>query len=106
MAYADAWQRRTFGPATSAIVLATKGGAVLGGIWISAKGTTNVFAAADTASAAPVFTTGKFISSVTSLGKGAYHRFGEDGIACGTGLAVRCVSMTGVILWRPSSAGV
>ena len=105
MAYADAWQRRTFGPAASVIRLATKGGAVLGGIWISAKGTTNVFAAADTASATPVFTTGKFISSVSSLAKGM-HSFGPDGIACGTGLAVTVASMTGTIFWRPSSAGI
>lgn len=105
MAYADAWQRRTFGPAASVIKLASKGGAVLGGVWISAVGALNVFAAADTASAAPVFTTGKFISSVSSLARGM-HSFGPDGIACGTGLAVSVASMTGVILWRPSSAGV
>ncbi len=98
------WQYTTFGPATSVKVLATKGGAVLGGVWISAKGTTNVFTAADTASAAPVFTTRKFISSVTSLAKGM-TTFGA-GIACGTGLAVRVASMTGTIIWRPSSSGI
>lgn len=100
----NTWQYRAFGPATSVITLAAKGGAVLGGVWISAKGTTNVLTAADTASTTPVFTTGKFISSVASLARG-WYAFG-GGIACGTGLAVRVASMTGTILWRPSSAGV
>lgn len=100
----NSWQYRAFGPATSVIRLAVKGGATLGGIWISAKGTTNVFTAADTASTTPAFTTGKFISSVSSLARGLQSF--DGGIACGTGLAVRVVSMTGTILWRPSSAGV
>ena len=103
MAYADAWQRRTFGPAASVIKLASKGGAVLGGVWISAVGAVPTFTAYDTASAAPALR--KIVSSVASLARGM-HSFGPDGIGCGTGLAVRVVSMTCTVLWRPSSAGV
>ena len=100
----NSWQYKTFGPATSAITLATKGGATLGGFWISAKGTTPVITAADTASAAPVFTTRKFLASTTLTAIGNVDFNG--GIACGYGLAVRVASCSGTILWRPSSSGV
>ena len=100
----NSWQYKTFGPATSVFVLASKGGATLGGFWITAQGTSPTITAADTASAAPVFTTRKFLASTTLTAIGNVDFNG--GIACGYGLAVRTASCTGAILWRPSSSGI
>ena len=98
----NSWQYKKFGPATSAIVLATKGGATLGGFWISAKGTTPVIAAYDTASAAPTLRPSVGSTTLTAIGNVDFN----GGIMHGTGLCVRVASCTGTILWRPSSAGV
>ena len=97
----DSWQSRYFGPAASTVILAAKGGAVLGGVWISAKGTTPLISAFDTASATP---TQRRICSVTPTAVGPLDFLG--GVGCGTGLVVKVASATGTILWRPSSAGV
>ena len=87
--------------AASTIVLAAKGGAVLGGIWVSSKTAGGIVQAWDTASTTP--TLRNFVTSCVSLPKGITE-FGP--IECGTGLVVKTSSIKGCILWRPSSAGV
>lgn len=99
----EIWQARKFGPAASTIQLATKGGATLGGIWISAKGTTPVLQAFDTASATPSLNVIVASHTPTAVGM-AVNLLG--GIGCGNGLAVKVASATGTILFRPSNAGV
>ena len=98
----NTWQAKTFGPAASTFSLATKGGAVLGGIWITAKGTNPSVSAFDTASATPSLRT--IVASHIPAAVGIINLLG--GIGCGTGLAVKTASCTGTILWRPSNAGV
>lgn len=95
------WQYRTLTGAASTIVLSTKGGAVLGGIWISSKAAGGVIRAYDTASATP--TLNKFVASCLSLPKGRTD-FGP--VEVGTGLVVATASIVGCIFWRPSSAGI
>ncbi len=99
----NTWQARKFGPAASTIVLATKGGAVLGGVWLSAKGTTPSFSAYDQASSTLVAANIK-VGSTTMTAIGLADFMG--GIEFGTGLAFKAASCTGSIFWRPSSAGV
>lgn len=93
------WQQRTLTGAASTIVLATAGGAVLGGIWISSKTATGFIAAFDTASATPA--TRKFITSCLSLSKGRTMME----IELGFGLGIKTASIVGCLLWRPTNAG-
>jgi hypothetical protein len=94
------YQYRTLTGAASTIVLSTKGGAVLGGVWISSKTATGILQAFDTASTTP--TLNKFIASCVSLPKG----FSNTGpVEVGTGLVVKTASVVGCLFWRPSQAG-
>lgn len=94
------WQYRTLTGAASTISLATQGGAVLGGLWLSSKTSTGFITCFDTASATP--TKNKFVASTLSLPKGRTD-FGP--IETGTGLVVKTASITGCIMWRPGMAG-
>lgn len=96
----QSWQYRTLTGAISLITLATKGGATLGGIWISSKNAAGYVAAYDTVSATPAIN--KFVASVLSLPKGRTD-FGP--IETGTGLIVKTGSITGCLMWRPGQAG-
>lgn len=96
------FQGRVFGPAASTITLATKGGAVLGGVWISAKGTTPVVAGYDQASA----TLNAGTRRLASCSPAAVGLIDVKGIEFGLGMIIKVSSCTGTILWRPSSAGV
>lgn len=92
------FQARKFG-AGSVVVLATKGGAVLGGVWISTKGTTPTIVAYDAAASV----TGSDVlpaTVITAVGKQDFPAF-----ETGTGLTVKCLSCTGTIFWRPSNSG-
>src|SRR5678816_2052526 len=92
------YQYRTPTGVASTMVLATKGGAVLGGIWISSKTATAFVAAVDTASATP--TLNPFVASTLSLTKGLQN-FGP--VEMGTGLVVKTASVKGCIFWRPQA---
>ena len=93
------WMARKFGPAASTIALATKAGAVLGGIWITAKGTSPTIVAYDaTASVAASAILPSHIPAALGL-------IDLKGIGCGTGLTVLNASCSGVILFQPSNAG-
>lgn len=94
------WQYRTLTGVASTIVLSTKGGATLGGVWISSKTATGFISAFDTASATP--TLNKFVASTLSLGKGR-HELGPT--ETGTGLVFKTASVVGCIFWRPGQAG-
>jgi hypothetical protein len=94
------WQYRTLTGAASTISLATSGGAVLGGLWISSKTATGFITAFDTASTTP--TLKKFIASTLSLAKGRTD-FGP--IETGTGLQLKTASIVGCVMWRPTNAG-
>ena len=94
------WQYRTLTGAASTLVLATAGGAVLGGIWVSSKTAGGFIAAFDTASATPAAK--KFIASTLSLPKGRTD-FGP--IETGTGLGIKTASIVGCLMWRPTNAG-
>ena len=96
----ETYQARPLTGAASTIVLSTKGGAILGGIWVSSKTATGILQAWDTASATP--TLNKFIASVLSLPKGL-KRLGP--VETGTGLVIKTASIKGCIFWRPSQAG-
>jgi hypothetical protein len=96
------FQARRFGPAASTITLATKGGAVLGGVWISARGTAPTFVAYD----AVASVTGSDIIPSTAVPAAALGTAQNVNIECGTGLTVKVASCSGTIFWRPSSAGV
>ena len=93
------WSYRKFGPTASTIVLAKKGGAILGGIWVTAKGTTPKIiaydASASTASAAmfPSYTP-------TALGQSGALDF-SGGLGTGAGLTVVVASVSGMIAWQP-----
>lgn len=92
------YMARKFG-AGSAVALATKGGAVLRGVWISTKTATAVVAIKDGASTgAP--------SIVPSTVVAAFGWWEMGGIGMGTGLFFSCLSCTGFICYQPSSAGV
>ena len=94
------FQTRKFGPAASTFTLATKGGAVLGGVWISAKGTSPTVVAYD----AVASVTGTDI--LPSTAPAAVGLLDVKGIGCGTGLTIKTASCTGTVLWQPSNAGV
>ena len=96
----ETWQYRRLTGAASTIVLSTKGGAVLGGVWVSSKTATGVIHAYDTASGTP--TLNKFIASCLSLPKG---RTVIGPVEVGTGLAIITASIVGAIFWRPSNSG-
>lgn len=100
MPHLETWQQRTLTGAASTIVLSTKGGAVLGGVWISSKAAGGIIRAFDTASAVP--TLNKFIASCVSLPKG---RTSLGPTEVGTGLVIVTASIVGCIFWRPSQAG-
>jgi len=93
------FQGRKFA-AGSTVVLATKGGAILGGIWISTKGTTPQITVYDnavgSATGADVIPT----TTITAVGKQDF-----PALETGTGLVVKAASCTGTIFWRPSQAG-
>lgn len=95
------WQSRRLTGAASTIVLATKPGAVLGGIWISSKTATGILQCFDTASTTP--TLNPFVASTLSLPKGQTIIGPTE---CGTGLVVKTASIKGFIFWRPSNSGV
>ena len=95
------FQVRTFGPASSTIALAKYGGATLGGIWISAKGTAPTIAVYDQASATPNGAK-KAIASTVLTAIGIQN---TKEIEMGTGLVITVASCTGSILWRPGPAG-
>lgn len=101
MAPLQTWQYRTLTGAASTIVLSLKGGAVLGGIWISSKTATGVLQCFDTASATP--TLNAFVASCLSLPKG---RTEIGPVEVGTGLVVKTASIKGCLFWRPSSVAV
>lgn len=94
------YQYRKFGPTASTIPLATKGGAVLGGIWITAKGSAGKVSVFDSSASVTAAT----IIAATSVG--AVGKF-LDGmpVETGTGLAVKVASCSGTIFWRPGQAG-
>lgn len=100
MPHLEIWQYRTLTGAASTINLATNGGAVLGGLWISSKTATGFVAAFDTASTVP--TLRKFVASTLSIGKGRTS-FGP--VEVGTGLQIRTASIVGHLQWRPGAAG-
>lgn len=91
------WQYRALTGAASTFVLSTKGGAVLGGVWVSSKTATGQLQAYDTASGTP--TLNKFVASTLSLPKGRTM----IEVEVGTGLVIKTASIVGSILWRPSS---
>ena len=93
------WQYRVLTGAASTISLATAGGAVLGGIWISSKTATGFVAAYDTASATP--TLRKFVASCLSLPKG---RTEVGPIETGNGLTIKTASIVGCLFYRPTNA--
>ena len=94
------WQYRTLTGAASTIVLATKGGAVLGGVWVSSKTATGVLQAFDTASTTP--TLNPFVASTLSIPKGTTF---IGPIETGTGLVIKTASIKGHIFYRPTNAG-
>lgn len=96
----DTWQQRVLTGAASTIVLSTKGGAILGGVWISSKTAGGILQCFDTASATP--TLNKFVASCVSLPKGK-SIIGP--VEVGTGLVVKTASIVGCLFWRPSQAG-
>ena len=91
------YMARRFGPGASTIVLSTKGGAVLGGIWITAKGATPTIKAYDAAASV----TGSDI--LPSHIPAALGLIDLKGVGCGTGLTVMNASCSGTILFQPSS---
>ena len=92
------YQGRVFG-AGSAVALATKGGAVLRGIWISTKTATATFIAKDGASA-------NAAALIPSTVVASFGWWEMGGIGCGTGLFVTLTSATGTVVYQPSAAGV
>ena len=93
------YQYRTLNGAASTIALSTRGGAVLGGFWITSKTATGFVAAFDTASATPALN--KFVASTLSLAKGFYN---AGPVEVGTGLTIKTASVVGCVFWRPSGA--
>lgn len=100
MPHLETWQYRTLTGAASTIVLSSKGGAVLGGIWISSKTAGGILQCFDTASTTP--TKNPFVASTLSLPKG---RTVLGPTEVGTGLVVKTASIKGCLFWRPSQAG-
>ncbi len=100
MAALPTYQYRTLTGAASTFVLATKGGAVFGGVWVSSKTATGFLTAFDTASATP--TLNPFVASTLSMAKG-FQNTGP--VETGTGLVIKTASVKGCIFWRPGQAG-
>lgn len=94
------YQARKFGPATSVITLAKFGGAVLGGVWIAAKGAAGKMTVYDSSAAIAA----QIMVATTSVGVIGKFLDGSPFMG-GTGLAVRVASCTGTIFWRPGQAG-
>lgn len=92
------FQARAFGPVASTIALANRGGAVLGGIWISAKGAAGKITVYDNSAS----TTASIRIPVTSVGAVGAWMHGNP-INMGAGLAVKVLSCTGAIFWRPAT---
>lgn len=92
------FQARKFG-AGSTVTLSTKGGAVLGGVWISTKGTTPQITVYD----AVASVTGSDVIPTTTIGAVGKQDF--PAMETGTGLTVKTASCTGTLFWRPSQAG-
>lgn len=92
------YMARKFGPAASTISLAAHGGAVLRGIWVSAKGTTPTIVAYD---ASASVTGSNIVPSYTPTAIGWQE---HGGIGLGTGLCVKVASVTGTIIYQPASA--
>lgn len=95
------YQGTKFGIA-SVVRLAAAGGATLGGVWISTKGTTNKIAVYDAASTSKASAGALVVASTTSLAKGFANLLGLE---LGRGLVVWTASCTGTIFWRPGQAG-
>ncbi len=94
------YQIRKFGPAASVITLAKFGGAVLGGIWISAKGAAGKITVYDSSAGVAA----QIMLATTSVGViGKF--FDGSPIEGGTGLALKTASCSGTIFWRPGQAG-
>lgn len=94
------WQYRTLTGAASTFALATNGGGLIGGLWVSSKTATGFITVFDTASITP--TKNKFIASTLSLPKGRTD-FGP--VETGTGIVVKTASIVGCLFWRPGPAG-
>lgn len=92
------WSYRKFGPAASTIRLSIKGGAVIAGVWISAKGTSPLIRVFDSASASPAAATAAVGSTVPA----AVGLLDLKGLEMGTGLVVANTSCTGTIIYRPA----
>lgn len=92
------WQARTF-LAGSTVALAKVGGAVLGKIWISTKGTSPTIVVYDNSAslATKVLVPSTVLTAIGSQDVGP--------VEGGTGLCVKALSCTGTIYWRPSQAG-
>lgn len=91
------WMARKFGPAASTVVLAAKGGAIIKGVFISAKGTTpSVIVYDNVASVAAS-------AIIPSVAPAALGLLDFAGIGCGRGLTVKVASCTGSILFQPNS---
>lgn len=95
----ESYMVRKIGPAASTVTLAVKGGAVLKGIWVSAKGTSPTIVVYD---AIASVTGTNIIPSFVPPTAGNMHDFG--GIGLGTGLTVKCASVTCTVVYQPSSA--
>lgn len=88
---------RKFGPAASTISLANHGGGFLGGIWVSAKGTSPTIVVYDaSASVAASLLVPSFVPTGVGL-------VDFKGIGLGNGLCVKVASCSGTILWQPAS---
>lgn len=91
------YMARKFGPAASTVALSITGGAVLRGIWISAKGTAPTFVVYD---AAASVTGSNVVPSFIPAAVG-WNELG--GIGLGTGLTFKCASCSGTVVYQPAS---
>lgn len=82
----------------STVTLAVKGGAVLHGIWVSTKGVTGTFVAYDAATSV----TGADIIPSTIMSAKGWQEMGD--IGCGTGLTIKAGSVSGAVIYSPSSS--
>lgn len=94
----NTYQYRKFG-AGSTVVLAKFGGAVLGGVWISTKGTAGKITVYDNSASLLARV------AIPSSSVGAVGNFMTKDVEFGTGLCVVAASCTGTIFWRPGAAG-
>lgn len=88
------FQCRKFG--VSVVTLANRGGAVLGGIWITTKGAAGKVTVYDSSAAVAA----AIVIASTSVG--VIGQLLTTPIELGTGLCVKVTSCTGTIFWRPA----